>query len=136
MVLDFLVSLGPVNFIVITAALVVFIYWFKSLISLLKGCFFVGIASAIFPVAAVKFFGFSMTLNVDTLVGFVSLGLGLYFIFMFGKTVHRVLSIGIKPVSFLAKSFSGKPRSGGGKSSDPYHVDEEKLIIKKFRQKK
>ncbi|MBI2580108.1 MAG: hypothetical protein HYW27_04370 [Candidatus Aenigmarchaeota archaeon] len=132
MVLDYLVSLGPVNLVVMAASLVVFIYWFKSLVSLIKGAFFVGVASAIFPIAASKLFGLNVPLTLDTLISFVSLGLGLYFILMFGKTVHRVLSITNKSLSFLAKPFSGRQAR---KEKDPYHVeDKKKPVMKKFRE--
>ncbi|MBI2173257.1 MAG: hypothetical protein HYT73_03560, partial [Candidatus Aenigmarchaeota archaeon] len=93
MVLEFIASLGIPNVVVMVAALVVFIYWFKSMISLIKGAFFVGIASAVFPIAANKLFGIPIPLNIETLVSYVLLGLGLYFIYMFGRTVYRVLSI-------------------------------------------
>ncbi len=97
MALDFLATLGASNMILVVTALVVFIYFFKRMVSIVKNCFFVGIASAIFPVVANKFFGMAIPLNVGTLTSFVMLGLGLYFIFMFGKTVHTVLKIASWP---------------------------------------
>ena len=100
MVLDFLATLGTSNLILMTTALVVFIYFFKKAVSIIKNCFFVGIASAIFPVAANKLMGMAIPLNIGTLTSFVMLGLGLYFIFMFGKTVHTVLSVTGKMVSW------------------------------------
>ncbi len=127
MVLEFIVSLGIPNVVVMVAALVVFIYWFKSMISLVKGAFFTGIASAIFPIVANKLFGVAIPLNIDTLVSYVLLGLGLYFIYMFGRTVYKVLSIAGKSVSFLSR-----PLRGSGKPK--VKLIKEKSVMKKFRE--
>ena len=127
MVLEFIASLGIPNVVVMVAALAVFIYWFKSMMSLIKGAFFVGIASAVFPIAANKLFGIPIPLNIETLVSFVLLGVGLYFIYMFGRTVYRVLSIAGKSVSFLSR-----PLRGSGKPV--VKVVKEKSVMKKFRE--
>ena len=127
MVLEFIASLGIPNVVVMVAALAVFIYWFKSMMSLIKGAFFVGIASAVFPIAANKLFGIPIPLNIETLVSFVLLGVGLYFIYMFGRTVYRVLSIAGKSVSFFSR-----PLRGSGKPV--VKVVKEKSVMKKFRE--
>ncbi|MDI6721572.1 MAG: hypothetical protein QMD85_04220 [Candidatus Aenigmarchaeota archaeon] len=124
MVLDFLASLGPANLIMIATALVVFIYGFKNLISLIKGAFFVSIASGIFPVVANKVFGMEVPLTIETLLEFVLLGLGLYFIFMFGKTIHKILSVIDKSASFFSKKPSYKPAKTHG--NDPYHTEDDR----------
>ena|SRR3989338_2527037 len=124
MVMELLTNLGTSNIIFVTTGLVVFIYFFRKAVSIIKGCFFVGIASAIFPIAANKIMGMAIPLTLDSVQSFIVIGLGLYFIYMFGKTVYKAVSVAGKLFSWTFQTKT-KPSAGKNKPSRQKKEDDK-----------
>lgn len=71
---------------------VLFVLAIKRVVAVLVNCLWIGAASVLFPVVANKVFGWP-AVDANSILFFMALGLGAYFIYLFAASVHRILSV-------------------------------------------
>ena len=96
-------SLGPSGFLVLIVIFILFVLALRIVFGIVKNAIFVAIASALFPIVA-NLSGFSITLNIETIVLFITLGLGLYVAYLAARSIYKILSLAERGV----KSVAGK----------------------------
>ncbi|MFH0837449.1 MAG: hypothetical protein V1870_04930 [Candidatus Aenigmatarchaeota archaeon] len=69
---------------------ILFIFIIKKAIGMITTIAMIGVASALFPVI-LNYIGFSIPINMETIIFFVVIGLAAYFLFMIGKIVLGLL---------------------------------------------
>jgi len=97
MVLEFfqpVLSALPVDgtFVLLTL-FVVFIIVARKVVRTVMTVVWIAVLSAIFPVVANYFLGFSFPLEVGTFVTFITLGVGLFALYMVAKIIYKILGI-------------------------------------------
>src|SRR3989338_10755295 len=88
MAFEFLSSLDTT-----TAFLLLFIFSMKKVFSVLMNLVVIGAVSLLFPVVMNRFFGFDIPIDSDSLISFVLLGIGVYFVYLVAKSLYKVLGI-------------------------------------------
>src|SRR3989338_580932 len=94
MAFDFLSSLDTTTMFLLLIIFILFVLSMKRVFSIIKNAIFIAVASILFPIVMNSFFGFNIPTDTDSIVSFILLGLGLYFIYMLGKSVYKVLKLG------------------------------------------
>lgn len=92
---------------------ILFVFALRKLLEVVKTALFVVAASVLFPVV-LNFLGFSVGTDSATLVYFITLGLGLYALWLFGTFIYHALSAAEKSaqstLSPLRKALGGKKK--------------------------
>ncbi|MFH0949115.1 MAG: hypothetical protein V1802_01360 [Candidatus Aenigmatarchaeota archaeon] len=70
---------------------IVFVFFMKKITKVLMNALWIALISAIFPVFANKILGFDIVLSMPTEIYFITLGLGLYVLYLFGTVVYKSL---------------------------------------------
>jgi hypothetical protein len=99
-----LLKVGHGNYMFMLGLFIVFVYTAtKAIKTVIRGVY-VAVASAIFPVF-LNMIGMEIPLNLGVIISFVIMGMGLYFVYVLGKGVFHVLSLGEKIVSPFGMRF-------------------------------
>jgi len=114
---------------------VLFVFSIKKVLGIIKNALIIVAASVLFPIFANKFLGFAIPIDGQTIFSFVILGLVVYFIYIVGSSVYKLLSLAEK------KTKPRMPKMPGTASKDreePKHEKKMKSYEKPFivRQKK
>jgi len=94
-------GLGTAGFLVIAVIFILFILALRIVFGIVKNAIFVAIASALFPVVA-SWLGFSVSVNIETIFLFVTLGLGLYVAYLAASSIYKILSLAERGVRNVA----------------------------------
>lgn len=113
---EFLTSLGASAPIALFILFIVFLVIIVKVFKLMIKALYVVIASALFPIV-MSAIGFPIAVNLSSILFFVSLGLFLFLVYLFGRMVYTGLSI---------LEFFGK------KAIAPFRKDKEKELIKRI----
>lgn len=85
-------QLGPYGTLIVVVIFIIFVIFVKKALGILFNSFLIAAISAVFPVFMNSFAGYSFPLTAGTFVFFVSLGLGLYALYLIAKFVHGLLA--------------------------------------------
>ena len=83
-------NLSITEFALIIVIFVLFVLGLKKTMKIAKNAIFVAVASVLFPVIA-RFLGFPIAADADSIIFFLTLGLGLYAIYVIAWSVYTVL---------------------------------------------
>ena len=72
-----------------------------------------------------RFFGFDIPIDSDSLISFVLLGIGVYFVYLVAKSLYKVLGMAER---------AGKKYMPKGKKEEPEREPEEKADNKKYKE--
>lgn len=90
---------------------ILFVLAIKRVTKILMTCAWITAAAVLFPIIANKVFGLAVPVDTDSIIFFVTVGLGGYFLFLFASSLYRVLAFAEKeaePVTgFLGRTFRG-----------------------------
>ncbi len=126
-VFDFVSQLGTMNLLLVLAVFVVFIFLMKKVMKTLLNMIWISIASAAFPFV-LGFMGYSVPLNIDTIIFFIIMGIGLYFIYIFARIVYTALGIiekGAKIVAFPVTQHSKSRKEKTQKKMEEFIKERE-----------
>jgi len=107
--LEFINSIGTFNLMLIIFVFIIFLVLMRKLIKTVINIVWISAASALFPLV-LNFLGFSVPLKLDTILFFLILGLGLYFIYILGKIIYTMLGIVEKSARVVTYPFRGKDK--------------------------
>ena len=105
--LEFIQGIGTLNLIIIISIFIIFLVLMKKVIKTVINMVILSVASALFPVA-LSFLGFPILLSLDTILFFLVLGLGLYFIYILGKIIYTMLGVVEKSAKVATYPFRSK----------------------------
>ena len=105
--LEFIQNLGIVNMIIILIIFAIFLVLTKKIIKTIINMVLISVVSVVFPFI-LKFLGFPVPLNLDTILFFLVLGLGLYFIYIIGRIIYIILGFVEKSANVLTYPFRDK----------------------------
>ena len=78
--------------LIIILLFIFFLVLLKRIVKLLINAVYIIIASAIFPIFAVKFLGLSIPLTLETFFFFIKLGLLLFFVYLLYSFIYAILN--------------------------------------------
>jgi len=107
--LEFINSIGTFNLMLIIFVFIIFLVLMRKVIKTVINIVWISAASALFPLV-LNFLGFSVPLKLDTILFFLILGLGLYFIYILGKIIYTMLGIVEKSARVVTYPFRGKDK--------------------------
>jgi len=129
---DFIRGMGTIEFIVVMAAFGVFLYFSKKFIKTLITALWVIIASALFPIILIKVLEYPMELSVSTIFSFVTMGLALFMVYLYGKLIYKGLSILEKAGKVFVYPFTYKRK----KKKEKMDKNVEKFFKEKEKKEK
>ncbi len=119
-------NLGVTEFALIIIIFILFVLGLRKALSIIKNAIFIAVASVLFPIAA-KLFGFPVATDAESIIFFLTLGLGLYAVYVIARSVYTVLGVAEKAVkkSPPAKYVQKKKDAGTKKQQEEEKEDEE-----------
>lgn len=100
---DFLATMNSTTMILFLLVFLLFVMSMKKALSIAWNAVWIAGISVIFPVVMNKLFDFSIPTDVDSLMSFMILGLGAYFIWLVASSVYKVLEEVEKVTSKIPK---------------------------------
>ncbi len=91
--MDIIGVLGSTNTTILLILFVMFVFSMKKVLSVLINAMWIVAASAVFPMVANKFLGFPIAIDGNSILFFVTAGLGLYAIYILAASIYKVLGI-------------------------------------------
>lgn len=129
---EFLSSLDTTTLFLVLIIFILFVLSMKRIMSIVMNAVWIAVASVLFPIVMNRFLGYDIPMDPDSIISFMLLGLGLYFAYLVGKSVYKMLSIAEKGVK-KAVPERGK-KEGKEKEEKEKGTDSDKKELKK-RQK-
>ncbi len=83
-------SLSTTEFALIIVIFVLFVLALRKAVHIIKNAIFIAVASVLFPIVS-RFLGFPISADADSVIFFLTLGLGLYAVYVLAKSVYTVL---------------------------------------------
>jgi hypothetical protein len=105
--LEFVQNIGIMNMLVIVFIFAIFLVLTKKIIKTIINMVWISVVSVIFPFI-LKFLGFPVLLNLETILFFLILGLGLYFIYILGRVIYIILGFVEKSAGIMTYPFRDK----------------------------
>ena len=108
---------------------VVFILLMRKVMKTIMNMLWIGLASAAFPFIMNIVFKMSIPTNLNTIIFFVTLGLGMYFIYILGKIIYTMLGVaekGAKAVAYPITYRSKKKKEEMEKKMGEFIEEKEK----------
>ena len=141
MAFDFLSSMDTTTLFLLLIIFILFVLSMKRVFSIIKNAIFIAVASILFPIVMNSFFGFNIPTDTDSIVSFILLGLGLYFIYMLGKSIYKVLKLGEgaakKVIPKIDHEKKGKKEKHDDEEDEQYDFKErEKKLEKREKELK
>ena len=121
MVLEFLQNFSTTDALLIVILLILFIIFIKKLIALIKNVVIISIACLIFPILVNRFLDLSLPTDLNSMIGYVTLGLAAYVIYTVLKTGYGILRIGSKIL----------PKGGPKKGKKEVKIVEKIRVVEK-----
>lgn len=93
---EFMSNLGSVGLLLLLVLFILFILAIKRVMSIVKNALIIGVASMIFPVVLNVFLGFDIPIDSETIMSFLFIGLGTYFLYLVAKSIYSMFKIAEK----------------------------------------
>ena len=85
-------NLSITEFALIVIIFVLFIIALKKALGIIKNALVIGAASALFPIIA-RWLGFPLAVDANSIIFFLTIGLGIYAVYLIAKSVYTVLGL-------------------------------------------
>lgn len=128
-------QLGSVQLIFILAIMVIFIVFLvfmKKLVKTVINFVWIGLASAAFPFVMNFVFGIKLPISIESILSFIILGLGLYFIYILGKIIYTALGLAEKTAKLIAYPITARRQ----KKKEEREKKIDKLLEKEEKEEK
>ena len=90
-------NLGITEFALIIVIFVLFVLGLRKALGIIKNAIFIAVASILFPIAA-RFLGLPVATDAESIIFFLTLGLGLYAVYVIARSVYTILGVAEKAV--------------------------------------
>ena len=91
--MDIVGILGNTNTTLLLIVFVLFIFSMKKVLSVLINAMWIVAGSAVFPILANKILGLPVAIDGNSILFFVTTGLGLYALYILASSIYKVLGI-------------------------------------------
>lgn len=113
MAFEFLSNLDTTTMFLLLIIFILFVVSMKKAFSIILNAVWIVIAAILFPVVMNRFFGFDIPIDRDSMFSFILLGLGIYFVYLVGKSIYKILGMAEKaakkvPVPHIEKKAKEK----------------------------
>ena len=116
--------------LLILGMFVTFIFLMKKVMKTIITVIWIAFASLAFPFVMNSFFGMSIPMDLNSVIFFVTLGVGMYFIYIFAKIIYTVLGFaekGAKAAAYPITYRSNKKKRDVEKKMGEFIKDQERL---------
>ncbi|HIG96963.1 MAG TPA: hypothetical protein HA230_01300 [Candidatus Aenigmarchaeota archaeon] len=96
MAFEFLSNLNTTTAFLLLIIFILFVVSMKKAFSIILNAVWIVIAAILFPVVMNRFFGFDIPIDRDSMISFILLGLTVYFVYLVGKSIYKVLGMAEK----------------------------------------
>lgn len=132
MVFEFLSNLDTTTTFLLLIIFILFVLAMKKILGIIKNAIIIAVAAVLFPIVMNRFFGYDIPMDPDSIISFMLLGLGIYFAYLVGKSVYKMLSLAEKAAKRVKPE--KKPKEKGDK--EDRKGNEEKLARKEEKSAK
>ncbi|MFA4820258.1 MAG: hypothetical protein WC613_04865 [Candidatus Aenigmatarchaeota archaeon] len=126
MAFEFLSNLDTTTAFLLLIIFILFVVSMKKVFSILLNAVWIVIAAIVFPVVMNRFFGFDIPIDRDSMFSFILLGLSVYFVYLVGKSIYRVLGIAEKAAKKVPVPHGEKKVKEKGEKEEPDKRDKKK----------
>jgi hypothetical protein len=131
MVFEFLAGLDNTHMFLMIIIFVLFVMSMKKAFSIVVNTVWVAGISLLFPIIMNRFFGLDIPTDIDSLLSFTTLGVGLYFVWVVASTIYKILNIAGKFMGKVPKPQISLPKKG--EKEDKYSRKEVQLREKELK---
>ncbi len=131
MAFEFLAGLDNTHMFLIIIIFVLFVMSMKKAFSIVVNTVWVAGISLVFPIVMNRFFGFDIPVDVDSLLSFMTLGVGLYFVWVVASTTYKILNLAGKFMGKVPKPSISLPKKEG--KDEKYSKKEMQLREKELK---
>lgn len=96
MAFEFLSNLDTTTMFLLLIIFILFVVSMKKAFSIILNAVWIVIAAILFPVVMNRFLGFDIPIDRDSMFSFILLGLSVYFVYLIGKSIYKVLGMAEK----------------------------------------
>jgi len=122
---EFITDLGTVGMFLILIIFILFILVVRKGLGIIKNVIIILIASVLFPIVLNLFFQYPIPLNTETIFSFAFVGVGLYILYLIGKTIYKILTATEKAAMAPVKAMK-KRRDEHLKKKMKDHIETER----------
>lgn len=118
--------------IFIIVIFVLFVVLIKKAFSIIVNGLIVVVASVLFPIVANRFLGLTVPTDLNSLISFVSLGIGLYLIYLLARGIYGALGIAEKALGAVTFPFRIRSR----RKKEKMQKKMEEIVKQKEKEEK
>ncbi|MBI4174463.1 MAG: hypothetical protein HY517_02360 [Candidatus Aenigmarchaeota archaeon] len=90
---EFLSNLDTTTTFLLLIIFILFVLAMKKIMGILKNAVIIAFAAVLFPIVMNRFFGYDIPMDPDSIVSFILLGLGVYFVYLIAKAIYSMLKL-------------------------------------------
>jgi len=94
---------------------ILFVLAFKKVMKIVMNAIWIVVAAVLFPIIASRVFNMPIPSDADTIMTFVVIGLGAYFVYLIGSSVYTILKYGERIGKKVVPDFKSKKSDKPGK---------------------
>lgn len=123
-----MVDLSPItgNPLFLGLVFILFVLSLKKLKKIVFNALWISLAAVLFPIAMNKLFGFAVPTDANSIIFYLTIGLGAYFVYLLARAVYATLSITEKIASPFVNKIKGISARKREKKLDKLIKDKEK----------
>src|SRR3989338_8853826 len=122
---------GPLTLLLLGIIFILFFLAFRKALGVLKNAIMISVAAIIFPFL-LNLAGFAVASDVNSILFYITFGLSVYFVYMFGKSFHTMLGYaektGKKHIPDKIHSSEKKNKKAGKKEEKPQKKKEMEKV--------
>ncbi|MBI2075901.1 MAG: hypothetical protein HYT72_01475 [Candidatus Aenigmarchaeota archaeon] len=99
-IFGFAINISVSELLIFVIIFVLFLVITRKIVRVIMSLLWIAIASAIFPFA-MRFLGLDFSTDLNSVLFYVALGIGLYFVYMLGRIVYVILGLAGKSSKFI-----------------------------------
>lgn len=126
MVFEFLSNMNTTTAFLLLIIFILFVVSMKKAFSIILNAVWITIAAIVFPVVMNRFFGFDIPIDRDSIFSFILLGLSIYFVFLIGKSIYKVLGMAEKAAKKVPLPHVERKAKEKGEKEEPDKRDKKR----------
>lgn len=99
-IFGFAINIGFRELLIFIVIFVLFLVITRKIVRVVMSLLWIAIASSIFPFV-MRFLGLDFSTDLNSILFYVALGIGLYFVYMLGRIVYVLLGLAEKSSKFI-----------------------------------
>jgi hypothetical protein len=117
MAFEFLTTLDTTSLLLLLIIFILFVLSMKKAFTIVINTVWAAGLSLLFPIVMNRFFGFDIPVDMNSLISFMMIGVGLYFIYVLGSSIYKILGTAEKLFAKVPKPSISLPKGEHQKDS-------------------